>query len=62
MILALTAQSYWELFHLDAKTVFLNEKLQEKVYMTQPKGFVVVGQESSLRLETSTVCLVLKDK
>ncbi len=43
MILALATQSYWELFHLDVKIVFLNEELQEKIYMTQPNGFVVVG-------------------
>lgn len=48
MTLALTAQSYWELFPLDVKTFFLNEELQEEVYITQPKGFVVVGQESKV--------------
>lgn len=45
MILALATQSYWELFHLNVKTIFLNKEFQEKIYMTQPKGFVVVGQE-----------------
>jgi hypothetical protein len=27
MILALVAQSYWELFHLNVKTIFVNEEL-----------------------------------
>jgi hypothetical protein len=48
MILALAAQSYWELFHLDVKIVFLNEELQEEVYMTQHEGFVVAGQENEV--------------
>ncbi len=48
MILALAAQSYWELFHLDVKIVFLNKELQEEVYMTQHEGFVVAGQESEV--------------
>ncbi len=45
MILALVAQSYWELFHLHVKKKNLNKKLQEKIYMIQLEGFVVVGQE-----------------
>jgi hypothetical protein len=48
MILALATQSYWELSHLNVKIVFLNEELQEKVYMIQLEGLVVVGQKSKV--------------
>lgn len=31
---------------MDVKTVFLNDVIEEKVYIEQPKGFVVHGKES----------------
>ena len=30
---------------MDVKTTFLNEDLEENIYMVQPKGFVVEGKE-----------------
>ena len=30
---------------MDVKTTFLNGALEEEIYMDQPKGFVVPGQE-----------------
>ena len=38
---------------MDVKTTFLNGKLDEEIYMDQPDGFVVMGQESK-------VCKLLK--
>jgi len=33
---AIVAQRHWEVKHLNAKTAFLNENIQEQVYMIQP--------------------------
>src|SRR5438128_12697670 len=38
---------------MDVKTTFLNRELDEEIYMDQPDGFVVKGQESK-------VCRLLK--
>ena len=33
---------------MDVKTTFLNGDLDEEIYMGQPKGYVVQGQEHKL--------------
>jgi hypothetical protein len=33
---------------MDIKTTFLNEELEEVIYMTQPDGFVVKGHEDKV--------------
>jgi hypothetical protein len=38
---------------MDVKTTFLNEELDEEIYMEQPAGFVANGQEGM-------VCKLLK--
>jgi hypothetical protein len=43
--MALVAHYDLELHQMDVKTTFLNGHLQENVYMSQPKGFVVDGKE-----------------
>ena len=45
LILAIVVQLDLELYHMDVKTAFLNGKLDEEIYMTQPMGFEVKGQE-----------------
>lgn len=39
--LALAAQLKWPIYQFDVKSAFLNGELEEEVYVTQPKGFVV---------------------
>ena len=31
---------------MDVKIIFLNSDLEKEIYMEQPKGFIVHGQES----------------
>jgi hypothetical protein len=33
---------------MDVKTALLNRELEEEIYMTQPSGFVVKGQEDKM--------------
>jgi hypothetical protein len=53
-ILLSLATSHGLLVHqIDVRTTFLNGELEEEIYMTQPDGFVVKGQEDN-------VCKLLK--
>ena len=45
IIMALVAHYDLELHQMDVKMVFLNEDLEENIYMAQPKSFVVKGKE-----------------
>ena len=40
ILLAITAYHDYEIWQMDVKTAFLNGKLTEDVYMTQPESFV----------------------
>eukprot|EP00253_Pinus_taeda_P006058 PITA_06058 len=48
LVLALAAQFSWKVHQMDVKSAFLNGNLQEEVYMTQPLGFKVAGQEQKV--------------
>ncbi|KAD4586383.1 hypothetical protein E3N88_23984 [Mikania micrantha] len=43
LILALAAYNGWEVHHLDVKSAILHGELKEEVYVTQPEGFVKLG-------------------
>lgn len=46
VLLALAAHSQWEVHHMDVKSAFLNGELKEEVYVAQPPGYEVTGEES----------------
>lgn len=48
LIIALAASHAWEVHHLDVKTAFLHGELKEDVYVCQPEGFIVKGQEDKV--------------
>ena len=48
LIIALAASHGGEIHHLDVKTAFLHGELKEEVYVVQPDGFVIKGQEAKV--------------
>jgi hypothetical protein len=48
LILAMVASLDLELHQMDVKTAFLNEELDEEIFMDYPIGFVVKGQECNV--------------
>jgi hypothetical protein len=48
LLLAVAAHQKWEVHHLDVKSAFLNGELTEEVFVSQPPGFVVRGQEGKV--------------
>ena len=45
LLLALVAANDWRVHHLDVKSAFLNDELAEKVFIRQPPGFAIKGEE-----------------
>jgi len=48
IFLALAAQFKWPVFQFDVKSAFLNGELNEDVFVLQPEGFVVSGDETKV--------------
>lgn len=53
LITAFAALNGWEVHQMDAVTAFLNSELHEVIYVEQPEGYAVEGQEHK-------VCRLLK--
>lgn len=49
MLIAIAALRNLEIHQMDVKTAFLNGDLEDKIYMQQPEGLVVPGQEHKVR-------------
>lgn len=45
ILLALGAHKAWPIYQLDVKSAFLNGELHDEVYVSQPQGFVIQGEE-----------------
>ena len=45
VVIAITAQHKWKVFQMDVKSAFLNGVLKEEVYVEQPPGYEVKGEE-----------------
>jgi len=48
LMFTLAALENWYITSLDVKTAFLYRKLNEEIYMKQPKGFTTRGQGSKV--------------
>jgi hypothetical protein len=48
LLIALAAHHNWKIYQLDVKSAFLNGILEEEVYVQQPEGFIMEGEESKV--------------
>ena len=48
MLIAIAVIHNLEIHQMDVKTAFLNGDLDEEIYMEQPEGFIVPGQEKKV--------------
>jgi hypothetical protein len=45
MVLSIAAQNKWKVYQMDIRSTFLNGILEEEVYVNQPPGYEVLGEE-----------------
>jgi hypothetical protein len=51
LLIALAAHHNRKIYQLDVKSAFLNGILEEEVYVQQPEGFIMEGEESKVCLK-----------
>jgi hypothetical protein len=56
LLLAVAAQERWLVHHMNVKSAFLNDNLNEEVYVSQPLGFVAAGHKNKV-LNLSKHCM-----
>jgi hypothetical protein len=47
-VITLAGQNGWLLYQLDVKSVFLNGEFKQEVYVEQPRGFIIEGEEDKV--------------
>ena len=49
MLIVIAVLHNLDIHQMDVKTAFFNGELNEEIYMEQPEGFIVKGQEYKVR-------------
>lgn len=57
-LIVLATSNDWKQYHLDVKTTFKNNDLNEKVFMYQPKGFILPWNESKVCKQSTNLLMV----
>ncbi|GJY90013.1 zinc finger, CCHC-type containing protein [Tanacetum coccineum] len=50
LLIAMASIHNWTIHQMDVKTTFLNGELEEEIYMNQPQGFIMLGNENKVDL------------
>jgi hypothetical protein len=48
MVLAIVAHNKWCMYQIDVRYALLNSFLEEAIYVKQPPGYDIVGQEGKV--------------
>ena len=48
ILLSIVAHMDYEIWQMDVKRTFLNESLDETIYMVQPEGFIAKGKKKKV--------------
>jgi hypothetical protein len=48
MVISLAAQNKWKIYQMDVKFAYLNGILEEEIYVEQPMGYVIKGDEKKV--------------